>query len=140
MPEERQLRLFASRFQRGVQLPPPKEQELHIQLADILKAWIMPRWRYSHLPLGEYRDKATAAKLKAMGVVAGLPDFMFVGPGTVFFLELKRPGSGRLSDAQLIWMRHIMASGFGYLATTDLKDAVEELKAMGIVRDGVHVQ
>jgi hypothetical protein len=33
-----------------------------------------------------------------------------------------------------------VASGFGYLATTDIHDAVEELKAMGIVRSGVTVQ
>ena len=137
---EKQLRLFASRFQRGVKAPEPLEFALHCQMADILKRWIMPRWRYSHLPLGEKRDKATAGRLKRMGTVAGLPDFMFVGPGALFFLELKRKGSGRLSDEQLIWMRHIVASGFGYLATTDLHDAVEELKAMGILRSGVTVQ
>ena len=129
----RQLHLFKSSRQRGTQLPPAKEFALHCMFHDTIKNAMMPRWRYTHLPFGEKRDPITAGRLKRMGVTPGWPDFMFVGPGRVFWLELKRKG-GALSDAQRDVMAHLMECGFGYLCTNDLQDAVATLKDLGIVR------
>jgi hypothetical protein len=140
MPD-RQLHLFKSRKQRGVAPPTPKEFALHCVLADICRRWLNPHWKFTHLPMGEHRNKATARKLRRMGVTAGWPDFLFCGPGqAVFWLELKRPGSGRLSEEQIEMRAHLVACGFAYLATSDVRDAVETMKGFGILRGGFTVQ
>ena len=70
-----------------------------------------------------------------MGVMPGVPDFMFIGPGCLFFIELKRPGGGgRQSEAQADWAQHIMRCGFGYHCTDDYADAIGTLRDLGIVR------
>jgi hypothetical protein len=136
----RQLSLFKGKRQRGVQPPPPLEYQLHCMVADIVKRWIDPSWRYTHLPMGEHRNKATAIRLKRMGVTPGWPDFMFVGPAGIFWLELKRPGMGRLSIEQAGIAAHLVACGHAYLATTSVKDAVAQLVDHGILRGNIEVQ
>lgn len=136
----RQLSLFKGRRQRGVQAPPPLEFHEHCVLADICRRWLDPRWRFTHIPLGEHRTDATAGRLNRMGVTPGWPDFMFVGPNrAVFWLELKRRG-GRLSEAQIDLGAHLAACGFAYFVTNSVKGAVDELKALGILRANVQVQ
>ena len=137
----RQLHLFHGKHQRGQVAPAPKEFALHVVLADICRRWLNPHWKFTHLPMGEHRDKRVAAKLHRMGTTGGWPDFLFCGPRqAVFWLELKRPRRGRLSDAQIEMRAHLVACGFGYLVTDDIKDAVETLKSLGIVRGGISVQ
>lgn len=128
-----QLHLFKGRRQRGTRAPSPREFRTHVALADLVRRWIMPSWRFTHLPMGELRDKATAGRLKRMGVTAGWPDFLFVGPGKVFFLELKRQGE-KPAIEQIEMGAHLMACGCGYLLTDDFKDAVATLRDLGIVR------
>lgn len=45
-----------------------------------------------HVPNGELRDPITANKLKAMGVVPGVPDIVFHYRSRTYFFEFKRPG------------------------------------------------
>ena len=52
-----------------------------------------------HVPNGELRDDITAAKLKAMGVVPGIPDIVFHYRQRTFFFEFKKPGEDA-SNAQ----------------------------------------
>ena len=147
----RQLSLFKGKRQRGVKPRAPLEFELHCMLADIIKRWLNPNWKATHLPMGEYREarinskgqrySPTAMRLKRMGVTPGWPDFMFVGPGpSIFFLELKRKGSGRVSEAQADVFAHLAACGFGLLVTDNFDDAVATLKDMGILRAKIEVQ
>ncbi|UQD96071.1 hypothetical protein [Bradyrhizobium japonicum] len=75
-----------------------------------------------------------------MGVTAGWPDFIFVGPGCVFWLELKRRGLGRMSDAQANIASHLITCGFDYLCTDNVNDAVATLKDLGILRSNIEVQ
>lgn len=147
-----QLSLFKSKRQRGIKPPPPLEFATHATLADICKRWLMPEWRFTHLPMGEFRGysldpktgkrwSAAGMRLQRMGVVAGWPDFMFAGPDQqMFWLELKRAGSGRVSEAQAEIFAHLMACGFPLLITNSLDDAVAELKARGILRSNFEVQ
>ena len=104
----RQLQLFGGKRQRGIAPPPALEFSSHTVIADICKRWLMPRWRFTHLPLGEHREhklnkqgkrfSPTGNRLKRMGVTAGWPDFLFAGPeACVIWLELKRKKRGRLS-------------------------------------------
>lgn len=147
----RQLSLFKGKRQRGVRPPPPLEFAVHCTLADICKRWLDPSWKFTHLPLGEEREHRVNAdgrryslsgqRLKRMGVMPGWPDFIFAGPmARMFFLELKRRGSGRLSDEQSEVVSHLAACGFDILVTDSLEDAVATLKQLGILRRSIEVQ
>jgi hypothetical protein len=148
----RQLSLFKSRRQRGIAPPPPLEFATHATLADILKRWCNPHWKWTHLPLGEHREhrinprtgkrySPSGQRLKRMGVNPGWPDFIFVGPEQqVFWLELKRRRSGRLSEDQSDVLAHLVACGFAVLVTTSLDDAVATLKQAGILRSTMELQ
>ena len=131
--EWRQLNLLKGRGQRGTRPATPPEIALHCAVADLLRRWIMPGWMFTHIPLGEQRTKAVAAKLTRMGVVAGWPDFIFVGPHRLVFLELKRRHE-TMSDTQANIAHHIMRSGFDYVCVDNLDDAVATLREFGIVR------
>lgn len=125
-----QLSLFKGKRQK---LPPAPEFSLHCMVADVLRRWCSPEWRWTHIPLGEYRTPATAARLKRMGVLPGWPDFQFFHvSGPVAFLELKRRGE-RLSDPQKGVAFHLMKAGHGYLVTDSFADAVAALRAWKIV-------
>ena len=148
----RQLSLFKSKRQRGVAPPPPLEFHLHATLADICKRWLSPQWRFTHLPLGEEREhqintktgkrfSLTGQRLKRMGVTPGWPDFIFFGPrASTLFLELKRPRLGRLSEEQIDIVAFLRACGFPVLVTSSLDEAVDALKAHGILRSNFVVQ
>ena len=116
------------------------EFRIAAQLAELLERHCSDQWRYTHIPLGEKRDHATARKLKLMGVVAGWPDYIFVGPKAVFFLELKARRNLKASSAQSAIAGHLMACGCGYGMTSDLGDAVGMLQQIGVLPTTIHVQ
>lgn len=53
-----------------------------------------------HVPNGGSRNKIEGMQLKAQGVVAGIPDILFIWKGTVYPFEFKT-GTGNLSPAQI---------------------------------------
>lgn len=68
-----------------------------------------------HIPNGGHRNKATAAKLKAAGVKAGVPDlFLPVAKGGYFglFIELKRADGGVVSSAQKEYIAALEKQGY----------------------------
>ena len=133
---ERQLDIFKSRKQRGViARPRAKEFELHCMIADVLRRWCSPLWRYTHMPAGEKRDMVTAMRLKRMGVTPGWADFQFFGPRrAVVFMELKRPGGGgRLSEPQEELSRFLVDCGHKYITTNDFQHALDQLRDLEIV-------
>lgn len=131
--EWRQLSLLKGARQRGTRPAPAPEYALHCAVVDLVTRWIMPGWQFTHIASGEKRDKATAARLARMGVRAGWPDLVFVGPHRVVFIELKRRGSHQ-SDEQANVAHHILRSGFDYLCVDNLDDAIAALRDFGIVR------
>jgi len=134
MVEPRQLSLLKGRRQKGERPPSPKEFNLHVALVSLIKRTINKHWIFFHPANGEKRDIVTASRLRAMGVMPGMPDLLFIGPGPALFaLELKRDG-GRMSEAQIAVHSHLMACGCGYLMTNSIDEAVATLKALGIVR------
>lgn len=68
------------------------------------------------IPNGGYRDKITAAKLKAEGVKSGVPDLCLLikrGMYAALWIELKRPASegkkvGIVSSSQNEWIDHLI--------------------------------
>jgi hypothetical protein len=136
----RQLSLFRGKRQLGIAPPAPTEFTSQCFLVDVIRRWLSPQWRFTHIPLGEYRDPVTAGRLQRLGVVPGWPDLMFAGPDQqLVFLELKRRG-GRLSAAQQAMRAHLESYGFDYLCTDSVDLAISWLKAHGILRDRFTVQ
>lgn len=141
----KQGNLFTKRFRA---LPDDrKEFEIQIQLVAMLRWCIKPGVIWRHVPNGEHRDKRTAAKLKAMGVLAGSADLEFfwnddksaVQPCTqVLFLELKRPG-GMLSLAQVGFKQSVTYIGMGYACVSDVDTAIRLLGSCGLIKPGVEV-
>ena len=135
-------------FTKRVRKPPPApEFHLHTLVADVLRRWAMPGWRWTHLPLGEERPaqiikgkrvSLAGARLKRMGVNPGWPDFILLSPAAIpFFLELKRRGE-RLTDDQedfATWCAEHQAT---FVVTDDFKVALATLQGWGAVRGSVH--
>jgi len=115
-----------------MKLAPPLEISMHVALERLLCLSLNPDWIYTHIPAGEYRDKVTAARLKAMGLKPGWPDFIFVGP-SIFFLELKRRGA-KPSEAQKEVAAGLRARGCHYHLSDTLEDAIATLHEVGIIR------
>ena len=70
--------------------------------------------RVVHVPNGEKRDKATAGKLKAMGVRRGVPDLLLPVARTPFhglWVELKTT-KGKLSADQVEWLTYLNEAGY----------------------------
>jgi hypothetical protein len=114
--------------------PVPTERETQITLVDAIhKGGLNPQWKFTHVPHGEYRHIATALRLQKMGTMKGFPDFVFIGPRMMLFIELKREG-GRLSPEQEAWMHHIIHCGFTYHVAYSLDDALGTLFDYGVIK------
>lgn len=79
------------------------------------------------VPNGEYRDKITAARLKAQGVRAGAPDLIVVVPGRVLFVEIKTQ-VGRLSPDQRAYHKTLSSLGIETAVIRSVSDFIELVK------------
>lgn len=106
------------------------ERALHMTVEAFLRAaWpkVLP---YSHFPAGEARDERTAAKLKAMGLKPGWPDFLFILPtGHVAFIELKA-GKGTLTEHQKAFRDRVKGFGCCYAECRSLTEVEAFLEGL----------
>jgi hypothetical protein len=130
---EDQLSLFTKRKARKA--PAAREFDVHCVIADTLRLSLAPGWLWFHCPNGELRSKATAGRLKRMGVMAGVSDFILVGPpfGTLHALELKRQGD-RPEDHQLAFLERVTLVGGRSAWVDSYEQAIAVLKDWGAVR------
>jgi hypothetical protein len=105
---------------------PPLEWKLQQTIVrDILDKFLKPSWRFTHPANGELRDKATAGKLKGMGVRAGVPDLCFWSPtGLGHFLELKRHRTEELEGPQLDFQQWCKEHGIPHRVAWDVDGAL----------------
>jgi hypothetical protein len=136
-----QLALPLTRKGRKLARPPaPKEHAIHIAVVQHLRTRAKPGWYWFHPANGEHRDKRTAAKLKAMGVQAGIADLLLIAPdGTLHALELKRRG-GVLSEAQRDFAAICERAGCPYSAAYDLDEALRILDGWGALKPSLYVR
>jgi hypothetical protein len=137
MEHQQQKDLFTKHW-RKVKPPEPSEVQLQIALNEHL-AW---RKRggvvHFHVPNGGERDKREAAKLKAMGVLPGVSDLVFVwidGAGRLhnLYLELKVKGR-KPTLVQREFAQAIRTAGAEYAVADNLDDALELLVERGLIK------
>lgn len=112
----------------------PSDEEHQIQCACV--QW----FRYQHpglrhnlfaVPNGGRRDKVTAAKLKAEGVLAGVADLILLKSNSRYgalLIEMKTR-VGRQADTQRGWQKLIEADGYKYVVCRSVDDFVREVNA-----------
>ena len=93
----------------------PTEEQEHLALMEWAQTNKICRKYLIHIPNGGSRHKAEAAKLKRMGVRAGVSDFFLPYPNDTYaglWLELKRRKKSRISEEQLHWLYLMQKCGY----------------------------
>lgn len=140
-----QKHLFTKRW-RPVMQPAKEVTSIHIPLVAMLRWCIRPDVIWRHVPNGEHRDKRTAAKLKAMGVLPGSADLEFhwsergILPKErrVLHLELKN-GKAPMSDRQAEFALAVKLLGDDYCIARSIDEAIAILGERGLLRRDVEV-
>jgi hypothetical protein len=142
----KQRDLFTRRW-RNVVGSEKEVTSLHIPLVAMLRWCIKPTVIWRHVPNGEHRDKRTAAKLKAMGVLPGGADLEFFWKSYrdhdnaelhALFLELKLPGR-KPTEEQAGFGLAMMTLGAEYHVVTSIDVAIEILGTRGLIRPDIEV-
>lgn len=96
------------------------------------------------VPNGSYRSKATAGRLKAEGVVAGVSDLILLVPrcrasiteNNAASIEIKhalciemKTAKGRQSPEQKIWQRLVEEHGYKYAVCRSLDEFIDTVEA-----------
>jgi hypothetical protein len=131
-PPKRQER-FRAGTKRLSRVMGVTENIIHKALVERLELGVMPGVFWCHIPNGEYRAKITAARLRQMGVKAGVPDFLFIIDGVPHFLELKREG-GTISDKQKETFRSLQNAGARVGIAYGFNDAAQILQVWRVLR------
>lgn len=109
------------------------EEALQKAVAAYLDAVLPPEWRWFHVPNQRGTRKAWENKLlKAMGVKAGVPDIVLLGPDArVAFIELKA-GKGTLSADQKDWRDWIIGGPGDWFGARSVADVERALHYLGV--------
>jgi hypothetical protein len=86
-----------------------------------------------HVPNGGYRRPIEAARLKGLGVRAGVPDVIALHRGQVYALELKTK-HGKATEGQLQAIEDIRAAGGRAQICHGLDGALAALEGWGLLR------
>ena len=102
----------------------------------------MPELRLLHaIPNGGLRSKSEAARMKAAGVKAGVPDMLLpvARHGCHgLYIELKRQQGGRVSPEQLAWRGELARQGYACAVCRGwemAKDTIVKYLQEGAVKD-----
>lgn len=113
----------------------PSEDEEQIQVvkwAELqMGRWPDLQWLY-HIPNGGKRRKTEAARFKAMGVKAGVPDLCLPVPKGGYhglYIEMKRQEGGKLSKDQREWIKGLDKNGYCVLRCDGARQAIDVLEA-----------
>lgn len=96
------------------------------------------RWLY-HVPNGGHRSKATAGRLKAEGVKAGVPDIVLPEPCGIYhglYIEMKRLRGSGATDKQSEWLEHLAERGYRTAVCRGWEAAAKEILSYLALREG----
>jgi hypothetical protein len=114
------------------------EQEIHKAVVAQLNARANQRVFYFHPANGGKRTPFEARLFRALGVVAGVPDLIFVKDGKMYALELKAT-KGRLSASQAQCISALKWCGAEVAVAEGLDEALVTLECWGILRRNVQI-
>lgn len=107
------------------------EEKLQVEMVRFLRA-VLPREAVLlHVPNGGWRTHGEAARLKAMGVMAGFPDLAVIWDGRIFGIELKA-ARGRLSPEQHQAHLSLRAAGMAVLTARAADEVLDWLEQAGV--------
>ena len=93
------------------------------------------------VPNGGLRNKREAVRLKAEGVLAGVPDLMFAEPRGRYhglYVEMKRQKRSRVSDEQAEMHRRLRRRGYKVLIGWGVNDVWDDVERyLGLDRAAV---
>jgi hypothetical protein len=107
------------------------EHKLQVSVKQYLDVALPPQIEWTSSLAGAHLGLSQRAKAKASGLRPGFPDLMFILPdGLAYFIEMKAPGTGRLSDDQKRVLSKIRP---GHWAVCDsLEGVAQQLSAWGV--------
>jgi hypothetical protein len=108
------------------------EDQIHTAVVHHLNLRGVAGLVFWHTPNGGLRSKSEAAKLARMGVLAGVPDLMFIYRGKTYGLELKTE-TGRISSAQRAVLTAMEQAGVATAVSKGLDAALDQLEAWGLI-------
>jgi len=114
-------------------LAQPTEEQIQRALVGHLHARGKPGLYWFAVPNGGQRNEIVAAKLKASGARAGVPDLVLLYKGRFHGLELKRLKGGRLSSEQVKHRDEILKADGLWAVAHGLDAALDVLKAWGLI-------
>lgn len=109
------------------------ELAFHLEAWALISAYKRRDVLAFHVPNGEKRNPVTAAKLKAMGVLPGVSDFVIAVAGQIHFVELKT-ARGRLSPIQRAFLDDAEAARCATHVVRSIGELVETLNTIGALR------
>jgi uncharacterized SAM-binding protein YcdF (DUF218 family) len=116
--------------------PAPLERQIHKGIAALLKLNASPGVVWTHIANERRCSPREGAFLKALGVRAGVPDFLILVGGQspiTYFLEVKTP-KGRLSTEQKRFQADVEKIGIVYAIARSIDEAHRYFKVWGAVR------
>ena len=131
-PQQQQMQQLAS---RGVHQPKHHIDDVEHRIQCSCVTWFRFQYpKFAHnlfaVPNGGKRDKATAGKLKAEGLLPGVSDLILLKPNATYsamLIEMKTP-SGEQSDSQRQWQQLIQTDGYLYVICRSLEDFQREVR------------
>ena len=93
---------------------PVKESEIHAQIRDFLM----------------YHGFFVYKNHQTLGSYPGVADLTAIKDGQVFWIEVKRPKTGRLSEAQKRFARAIKNHGGKFFVATSIDDVIENIPGL----------
>lgn len=121
------------------------EQALHRSVVSFLRVVLPKPWVFFHPANGGSRSKAEAGIFKAMGVRAGIPDLVLLGPRElapfglkipqVVCIEFKAP-KGSLSPAQKDTIAALAELGIETHIVRSIDEAEAVLRGLGVPLKG----
>jgi hypothetical protein len=107
------------------------EARIEAAIVELVRT-VAPQVLIFHIPNGGLRSKREAARLKWIGVVAGIPDLALVLPGgQIRFIEVKT-AIGKLSAEQTAIHAWLVAVGCPPAICRSIDDARRALTAWGV--------
>ena len=113
----------------------PRHLEDSFQEDVIRQARLMLRREvvYFHVPNGGKRNVREAAKLKKMGVLAGVPDLAFVRAGALYFIECKA-GANKTTPIQDATIAALTEAGAQIAVCRTLEEVVAAWREWNMLR------